>query len=229
MRDANFFLLLQVNDAAFPIGGYSHSYGLETYIRRREITDADTAGAYIKANLKNAFLYSELLPAHVAYDLARKRDMSGLLALEALSAASRAPVETRQASQKLGGRFAKTAAPLLRGDDAFFYDYTRIAGRGGCTHPVAYGVFCAVADIARGDALAAFLFAQTSAMTVNCVKTIPLSQTDGQNILLGCHPFFTELLLKIERLTDDDLFRSCPGLEIHAMLHETLYSRLYMS
>ena len=27
------FLLLQVNDALFPIGGYSHSYGLETYIK----------------------------------------------------------------------------------------------------------------------------------------------------------------------------------------------------
>ena len=28
------FLLLQVNDALFPIGGYSHSYGLETYIQK---------------------------------------------------------------------------------------------------------------------------------------------------------------------------------------------------
>ena len=27
------FLLLQVNDALFPIGAYSHSYGLETYIQ----------------------------------------------------------------------------------------------------------------------------------------------------------------------------------------------------
>ena len=28
------FYLLQVNDALFPIGGYSHSQGLETYIQR---------------------------------------------------------------------------------------------------------------------------------------------------------------------------------------------------
>ena len=28
------FFLLQVNDALFPIGGYSHSYGLETYIQK---------------------------------------------------------------------------------------------------------------------------------------------------------------------------------------------------
>ena len=30
------FLLLQVNDALFPIGAYSHSYGLETYCHSAE-------------------------------------------------------------------------------------------------------------------------------------------------------------------------------------------------
>ena len=37
------FYLLQVNDALFPIGGYSHSQGLETYIQRGIVHDADTA------------------------------------------------------------------------------------------------------------------------------------------------------------------------------------------
>lgn len=39
------FLLLQVNDALFPIGGYSHSYGLETYIQKGIVKDADSAGS----------------------------------------------------------------------------------------------------------------------------------------------------------------------------------------
>ena len=33
------FYLLQVNDALFPIGGYSHSQGLETYIQRGIVHD----------------------------------------------------------------------------------------------------------------------------------------------------------------------------------------------
>ena len=33
------FLLLQVNDALFPIGAYSHSYGLETYIQKNLLSD----------------------------------------------------------------------------------------------------------------------------------------------------------------------------------------------
>ena len=33
------FYLLQVNDALFPIGGYSHSMGLETYIQKDIVHD----------------------------------------------------------------------------------------------------------------------------------------------------------------------------------------------
>ena len=41
------FYLLQVNDALFPIGGYSHSQGLETYIQRGIVHNVDTAREYI--------------------------------------------------------------------------------------------------------------------------------------------------------------------------------------
>ena len=40
------FYLLQVNDALFPIGGYSHSQGLETYIQKGLVHDEETAKEY---------------------------------------------------------------------------------------------------------------------------------------------------------------------------------------
>lgn len=44
------FFLLQVNDALFPIGGYSHSQGLETYIQQGSVCDEKTAAEYIHKN-----------------------------------------------------------------------------------------------------------------------------------------------------------------------------------
>lgn len=35
------FLVLQMNDSLFPIGAYSHSYGLETYIQKGIVKDAE--------------------------------------------------------------------------------------------------------------------------------------------------------------------------------------------
>ena len=41
------YLLLQVNDSLFPIGAYSHSYGLETYIQKEIIHDVESSKWFI--------------------------------------------------------------------------------------------------------------------------------------------------------------------------------------
>ena len=64
------FYLLQVNDALFPIGGYSHSQGLETYIQRGIVRDIDTAREYILHKIKWNLAYTELLSARLAYEAA---------------------------------------------------------------------------------------------------------------------------------------------------------------
>ena len=49
------YLLLQINDAAFPIGSYTHSYGLETYIQKNLIKNSNDVYEYIKTNAKTNF------------------------------------------------------------------------------------------------------------------------------------------------------------------------------
>ena len=95
------FYLLQVNDALFPIGGYSHSQGLETYIQRGIVHDVDTAREYITHKIKWNLAYTELLAARLAYEAAEKKDLKELLYLEELLEASRIPMEQREAARKM--------------------------------------------------------------------------------------------------------------------------------
>ena len=112
MNENQLFILLQVNDALFPIGGYSHSYGLETYIQKNIVKDADTAFDFMKSSIQNSFLYSELLPARLAYEYAQKGELKKILELEELVEASKSPMEIRAAAQKLGSRFIKTVISM---------------------------------------------------------------------------------------------------------------------
>jgi urease accessory protein len=221
------FLLLQITGSSFPIGAYTHSFGLETYIRESLVRDERTAESCVIRILENSFLYSGLLLFRCAWDAAEAGSLKRLEELEVLSFAAKTPRELREASMKLGSRFVKTAAELLPGGTIF--DQYRNSLNGRCSHMIACGVFCAAAGIGRENALGAFLYAQSSAMVTVCVKTIPLSQTGGQRILSACRGRFGALLDKLHGLDQDDLFRSCPGLDLRSMRHEALYSRLYMS
>ena len=224
------FLLLQVNDALFPIGGYSHSYGLETYIQKGIVSDADSAGEFILKRLKYNFLYNELFAARLAWEYARREDMEAIAGLEDIMEAGKLPRETREASRRLGCRFVKTLSSLeISYENGTFGEY--VAARKGKSihHAVAYGVFCAAAGITERECLEHFVYAQTSAMVTNCVKTIPLSQSTGQKLLTGTYPLLRELAETVEGLSEDWLGLSGPGFDLRCMQHEGLYSRIYMS
>ena len=76
------FYLLQVNDALFPIGAYSHSQGLETYIQNGIVHDEKTAEEYIKNKIKWNFATTELLSVKLAYESAEAELLEELEELE---------------------------------------------------------------------------------------------------------------------------------------------------
>ena len=270
MAQENLFYLLQVNDALFPIGAYSHSQGLETYIQRGIVRDVRTAEEYIKNKLRWNLLYTELLAARFAYEYAAgtapcdeqiqaaeksrslrpkewssaagesedcgEADCSGtavqkLIRLEEILEASRLPSEQREAVRKMGSRFAKTVQKLgiPECETGVFAEYLAARKGKSTSHCCVYGVFCAVMGIDEEQVLSHYLYAQTSAMVTNCVKTVPLSQTAGQQLLAGCYEEFEEILKEVMRCSEEDLGRSAPGFDLRGMQHESLYSRLYMS
>ena len=230
MNENQLFILLQVNDAQFPIGGYSHSYGLETYIQKNIVKDPETALAFMESSIKNSFLYSELLPAKLAYEYAQAGDLDKILELEETVEAGKSPEEIRSAAQKLGSRFIKTVVSMnVDYVSDIFQKYVKAVENSLPTHATAYGVFCAAVGIDKRRAMESYLYTNTAGKLVSCVKTIPLSQTQGQQILRQCHPIFTETLDKLETLDESKLCLSCPGFDVRCMQHEVLYSRLYMS
>ena len=224
------FFLLQVNDALFPIGGYSHSYGLETYIQKGIVHDEDSAQEFIHKRLKYNFSYNEFMAVRLAFEYALREDLEAISRLEEIMEAGKIPRETREASRKLGSRFIKTLSALELPVQNSIFDKYREARKGKSVHhAVAYGVFCGAAGITENETLEHFIYAQTSAMVTNCVKTIPLSQSSGQKLLSGCYPLLQELTEKVTELGEEWLGLSGPGFDLRCMQHEGLYSRIYMS
>ena len=140
----------------------------------------------------------------------------------------------KAASRKMGSRFTKTICKLPQENipmekRKIFEEYLEARRGKPVSHCCAYGVFCAAMGIEEEETLYHYLYAQTSAMVTNCVKTIPLSQSAGQKLLCGCYEEFEDILSYISDCTEEDLCLSAPGFDIRGIQHEKLYSRLYMS
>lgn len=225
------FYLLQVNDALFPIGGYSHSMGLETYIQKGIVHDEKTAAQYVANKIRWSLAPTDLLAVRFAYEAAEDGNLDRLPELEDMLGASRIPFEQREASRKMGSRFVKTIekAGIPMEEDSIYKAYIEKRGKSVISHCIIYGIFCAVQQISKENALSCFLYSQTSAMVTNCVKTVPLSQSTGQKILCGCYPLFEDILQRIKTWTEDDFCLSAPGFDLRGIQHERLYSRIYMS
>lgn len=219
---------MQINDALFPIGGYIHSYGLETYIQKNKITNSKQAEAYMIQSLKNNFLYTELLAVSLAFDAVRNQDVNKLIRLDELLTAIKVPAELRVASNKLGIRLSKMIESLgLTHKSPILAQY--MAQSQQLHHSVVYGALVATTELEKNETLEFFIYRAASSMVTNCVKIIPLSQTVGQQILYHLYELLDEIVVACKELTLDDLGRSMPGMDIAAMQHEVLYSRLYMS
>ncbi len=218
------FLLMQVNDSVFPIGGYTQSYGLETYIQKDLITDAQSAQSYICNNLHTSFLYTDLLAVSLAFDADTKK----LAELDKTLEAIKAPKEIRSASLKLGSRFVKI---VLTSDVIFENDKFKCYAEQtkNPNHCVAYGVFCSSLGVSKQEALSFYTYSTCSAMVTNSVKTVPLSQTQGQKMLTQLSGEFCKIINKVQTLDESYLGIAMPAYDIRCMQHETLYSRLYMS
>lgn len=230
MSDHQYFLL-QVNDALFPIGAYSHSQGLETYIQKGIVHDTESAALYLHHKLRWNLAYTEILGAKLAYENTLAENITALNELEEIMTASRIPMEQREASRKMGSRFIKTirTLPLPLKENSILFQYMEARQNDSVNQCIVYGVFCASLGIPLETSLSHYLYAQTSAMVTNCVKTIPLSQTAGQQLLSSCFDLFDEILENISKETIDSLCLSAPGFDVRGIQHEKLYSRLYMS
>lgn len=215
--------LLHLTDPTLPVGAYTHSNGLETYVQQGLVTNGTQATAYIRNMLEHNLPYNDALFAVLAYRAAEANDIGQLILLDEECTALKAPQELRLASQKLGMRLVKLLTPLVDNND-----FT-VVMRKGIHYCLAYGVYAFLLGIPLKEALTAYYYNAATGMVTNCVKLVPLGQQEGQQILFALLPGLSLLADKTFAIPRQLAGRCSFAFDIRSMQHERLYSRLYMS
>jgi len=233
--------LLQLGDSALPIGGYSHSWGLEAAIERGLVRDAAAQELWVRNWLHHALGPCEGMVVAAACRAARAEDTAMAIEANELLNASITPATLRNASLEMGQQLfalaegwpwaASAARSSSKVGNWSLLALWAVEGlkSGPWHHAVVFGTLAAAAGATPREAVVVYLHQAAMGAISAGVRVIPLGHTQGQQVLARLHEDIGQFA---DELCERDLEAAgsfCPAYEVLCHAQTQLYTRLFRS
>jgi urease accessory protein len=221
--------LLQFADGLFPAGGYAHSFGLEAYVARELVSDAEGVEQFLRAHLQGSAGPTDAVAVVNALRATVAGQLPECLQLDAVVDAMKPASELREASRQMGRQTARVADALI--DHPIIREFARLASAGltPSHHCVIFGVVGGAQGWPEHEAAAAYLYSTTVAIVGAALRLIPLGQLKGQLIIRNLTTLIDGLAQDATRKGVREMASFAPGLEIASMRHAAMDARLFRS
>jgi len=225
--DAALLQLMWLASPALPVGGFSHSEGLESAVDAGLVGSEAQARDWLVAQLALSLARSELPALAEAHAAWSAHDTAGAAAVNDWLRRTRESAEQRAQAEQMGRALLDW---LRHGPQAADARIAALAGLGGVPlWPTAFALAGVLAGATPRQALLAFAWGWAENMAQAAMKSVPLGQVAAQRIL-------STLAAEIPAAVDtalatpaEDRQAFMPMWAILSSRHEAQYSRLFRS
>lgn len=221
--------LLQIGDSALPIGGYTHSWGLEAALGRGIVQDAATLERWTRFWLLQTLAPLEGVIVAAVYRAACGDDWATIRRANDLLTAALAPPSIRNASAEMGEQLLALAATWSWSVTSVQRFREKAASRSPWNHAVAFGFLGAAAGEAARSTLTAYLHQAVLGTISAGVRAVPVNPTHGQQVLAYLHDDIEDAADRFAAAELENAGAGCPFYEILCDEQTRLYTRLFRS
>jgi urease accessory protein len=218
--------LLQMASQAMPIGGYSHSHGLEAAIDSGLVHDEASVQQWITDMLSFSIGSFEATCLERMSDAWIAQDYDALCGLNEEFLATRESAELRSATVQMGFSMRSLLSVLPDMPDALNRALQTMQEP---SLPCVWSGAATAWAIAPCNSLAAYLWSWAENQVLVAMKSVPIGQSSGQRVLLTMGSQIARFMERWQSKADTQPSNFVPGLAILSSRHETQYSRLFRS
>jgi len=214
---------LHLASPALPVGGFAYSQGLEQAIEDRWVIDMEQVYVWIRDGLLLNLARQEVPWWLHCYEAASQHRWDVLLEGNLQLSAMRETAELRLESLQMGYSMAKLFAQWPAAERLTELKDTV------WSYPAAYAALAACTGIEKNTALVAYLWSWVENQVLAAIKTVPLGQVEGQQLLHRLKEDIAAACIIAQSISTVEAGSAAFGLALASARHETQYSRLFRS
>lgn len=217
---------LRLADSFLPVGSYTLSYGLETFVEEGRVEDGEELERLLEDYLRGQVGPCDMVAVSVAHRAAREGDMGRLARVDDRLHATLLASELRESSLTAGTRLLD----VVEGEAGLVDRYaTQVADGGRGHYPTALGVVTAAKGVSEREARLVQGYSFVTGLLGVAQRLLRLGHTEIQAILHDLFPVIQEVEHEYGENGLEALCSCAPLIDVQGMRHERAERRLFGS